>query len=154
MSKKIHLVVAVMAIFALTATAAQAQEMTMSLGAPSLLKRVAIIQPVTMSCSGFDPSLVVWTESVNVSVEQAAGRQIAHGSALGGPSPLFGCDGTQNTFSVVISADSSGPPFHGGSAVVTANGSVGAANSCGPGCAFAPFESAFASSGPTSEKLG
>ena len=97
MSKKIHLVVAVMAIFGLTATAAQAQEMTMSLGAPSLLKRVAIIQPVTMSCSGFDPSLVVWTESVNVSVQQAAGRQIAHGSALGGPSPLVGCDGTENT---------------------------------------------------------
>jgi hypothetical protein len=118
-----------------------------------MLDRVSVIEPVTMSCSGFDPSLTVYYESVNVTIQQASGRSIAHGSAAGYPPALFACDGSQNRFSVVIQADPSGPPFHGGDAVFSASGSVGAATPCGNGCFYGPFESAFTSAGPTSLKL-
>jgi hypothetical protein len=101
-------------------------------------------EPVTMSCSGFDPSLVVFSENVNMTVEQASKGAIAHGSASAYQSPLFPCDGSQNTFHLVISADPSGPPFHGGSAVFSASGGVAAGTPCGFGGICSPIESASA----------
>jgi hypothetical protein len=69
-------------VLACGATAATAQAATISLGTPSLSGRVAITEPVTVSCSPFDPSLTLFQESVNVSVEQASGRSIARGSGF------------------------------------------------------------------------
>ena len=152
MMKKVNIAAAVVAIGGFTAPAALAQQMTLSLGSPSLLGHVSITEPVTVSCSGFDPSLVVFAEAVSINVQQASGREIARGEGGGFP-PVFPCDGSQNTLPVVIAADPSGPPFHGGAAVFTASGSVSAGTPCGPGCFFGPFETASASAGPTSLKL-
>jgi hypothetical protein len=153
MFKRARIAIAVMAVCGSTAAAAQAQDVTLSLGAPTLIGKVAVVEPVTMSCSGFDPSLVVFGQGVTVSVQQASKGKIAHGSAMGGPAAEFACDGGQNTFPVVISADPSGPPFHGGSAVFTAFGSVQAGTPCGFGGFCPPFEFASASTGAASLKL-
>jgi hypothetical protein len=135
------------------ATAASAQAITVSLGAASLSGRVAVTAPVTVSCTPFDPSLILLNESINVSVEQASGRSIAHGTAVSGTfgSPLlFPCDGSQTTVPVTISADTSGPPFHGGTAVINASASADAGVPCGvfPGC-FTIVASQTASTGAT-----
>jgi ABC-type enterobactin transport system permease subunit len=85
-------------VLACAATAPAADAMTISLGAPSLTGRVAITEPVTVTCSAFDPSLTLVSENIFLQVEQAAGRAIAHGSAVSGgfvPSLLFPCDGSQ-----------------------------------------------------------
>ena len=153
MAKKLCFALATAASCAVAASAAQAQELTMRLGVPSTLDRVSVTEPVTLSCSGFDPSLTLFAEGVNMSVQQASGRSIAHGSASGFPPAIFPCDGSQNTFSVVVSADPSGPPFHGGAAVFTASAGVSAGTPCGNGCFFGPFENASTSVGPVSLKL-
>jgi hypothetical protein len=139
------------------AAAASAQAMTISLGTANLLGRVAITEPVAVSCTPFDPSLMLLDESMNVSVEQASGRSIAHGTggsgAFGSPL-LFPCDGSQTTVAVTISADTSGPPFHGGTAVVNASASANAGVPCGvfPGC-FTIVASQTASTGAATVHL-
>jgi len=47
MFRRVHLVIGVAAVFALTAASAQAQEATLSHGSPSLLGKVSIVEPVT-----------------------------------------------------------------------------------------------------------
>jgi hypothetical protein len=145
-------------VLACGATAATAQATTISLGAPSLSGRVAITEPVTVSCSPFDPSLTLFGESVNVSVEQASGRSIARGSgsAFGFvPALLFACDGSQNTVPVTILADTAGPPFHGGTVVVSASASASAGTPCFPGSnnCFFNISGQSASTGPTTLHL-
>ncbi len=140
------------------AAAASAQAITVSVGAPSLSGRVAVTTPVTVSCTPFDPSLTLVSETINITVEQASGRSIAH--AVGGTSAFFGsplpfpCDGTQATIPVTSTADPSGPPFHGGSAVVTASAFAQAGIPCGvfPGC-FQILASQTGSSAPTTVHL-
>ncbi len=125
---------AIIAAFAATASAADA--LTISPGKPSLTARVAITEPVTVTCSPFDPTLTLDSESINVQVEQAAGKAIAHGTASSSsflPTLLFPCDGTQNTVPITIYADPAGPPFHRGKAVFTETASAGAATPCSPG---------------------
>ena len=107
-------------------TAASAEAMTVSVGAPSLITRAAVAVPVTVSCSPFDPSLTLVGEGVTVDVEQASGRSIA--SATGsintfiGAIPLpFACDGGQSTVPITATANTAGAPFHGGPAVVSAS---------------------------------
>jgi hypothetical protein len=142
---------AVLLAFAATASAAEA--LTITAGTPSLTARVAITAPVTVTCSPFDPTLTLTSESINVQVEQAAGKAIAHGS--GGtssflPKALFRCDGSQNTIPITIYADPAGPPFHGGKAVFTETASAGAATPCFPGsttCFTSPSTSQTASTG-------
>jgi hypothetical protein len=139
------------------AAAASAQAMTISAGPANLLGRVAITEPVMVSCTPFDPSLTVLDENINVTVEQASGRSIAHGSAASGVfgSPLlFPCDGSQTTIPITISADTSGPPFHGGTAVVNASAYADAGVPCGvfPGC-YTIVASQTASTGATTVRL-
>lgn len=125
------------ALLALAATASAAEAMTITSGTPSLTGRVAIVAPVTVTCTPFDPTLTLTAETINVQVEQAAGKAIAHGS--GGstsfaPKVLFPCDGSsQSTIPITIYADPAGPPFHGGTAVFTETASAGAATPCFPG---------------------
>ena len=135
------------------AAAASAQAMTISLGEANLSGRVAVTEPVTVSCTPFDPSLTLVGESINVTAEQASGRSIAHGTGgtmVFGSSLLFPCDGSQTTIPVTISADPSGPPFHGGTAVITASAFAQAGIPCVgfPNC-FQIVDSQTASTGAT-----
>lgn len=155
MIRKALTTIAASATCCVAAATAQAQDMTMSLGTPSLVSRVAVTEPVTVSCSAFDPSLTLFAESVTVGVNQASGRAIAHGSGSYFANPLFACDGSQNTVQVVVAADTAGPPFHGGPAVFTASAGAAAGTPCpwGGGCFTNPFENASATAGPTSLNL-
>jgi hypothetical protein len=54
----------------------------------------------------------------NVSVEQAVGKEVAHGS---GYIPGVQCTGVTQTIPVQILADSTGPHFKNGTAIVSAN---------------------------------
>jgi len=129
---------------ALIPIAVSASSVSISAGPGALTGRVALTIPITASCSGtfWDPSTQeLFDEFGVVNVEQASGQQIARGSAtfnasLPGPL-LFQCDGNSVTFPVTVLADPSGPPFHGGTAVVTGFLNLNAGTNCGfPGCYF------------------
>lgn len=142
------------ALAACAAAASGATAATLSLGTPSLTSRVAVTEPVTVTCSAFDPSLTLFSESITVQVEQAAGQAVARASAFKGgflPTLLFPCDGTQTTIPVTMTADPAGPPFHGGPAVFTASVGAAAGTPCFPGsntCFTSPIVGQSASSGP------
>jgi hypothetical protein len=91
---------------------------------------------VTVTSSPFDPKLTLDSESINVQVEQAAGKARAHGSGFTRgftPTLLFPCDGSQSTIPITIYADAAGPPFHRGRAVFAETASAGAATPFFPG---------------------
>lgn len=89
---------------------------TVAIGSSATLQsRVLLTLPVTVSC---DPVGDFFAMSF-VSVEQAAGRQIARGTGFNFPLPV--CDSTPHTYPVSVLADASGPPFHGGQAVAFAS---------------------------------
>jgi hypothetical protein len=118
------------------ATASAAEALTISPGSPTLTGRIAITEPVMVTCSPFDPTLTLDSESLNVQVEQAAGKAIAHGTGFTSsfsPTSLFPCDDSQSTVPITIYADPAGPPFHRGKAVFTETASAGAATPCFPG---------------------
>jgi hypothetical protein len=105
-----------------------------------------------VTCSPFAPGLTLFQESGSVNVQQAAGQSIAHASAMILPPEftiLFPCDGNPHTFPVTMSADPTGPPFHGGPAVFNAfaNAAAGIPSGC-PTCFFNPTTQSGAS-GPT-----
>jgi hypothetical protein len=132
-------------------TATTAQQMTVTFGTPNLIGRVAITVPMTVSCPAFGPSFTMFDTFVNVSVEQAAGANIATGSAFTSgflPNLQFVCDGSEQAVSITVLANPSGPPFHGGPAVFSASASAEAGTSCGPGC-FTNIVTQFATAGPT-----
>ncbi|MFL5859268.1 MAG: hypothetical protein ACJ780_00575 [Solirubrobacteraceae bacterium] len=109
---------------------------------------------MTVSCTPFDPSLTLVGEGITVSVEQAAGRSVAHGTGSSnefGSGQLFPCDNTSTTIPVGITADTSGPPFHGGTAVVTASASAEGGIPCSffPNC-FNIVSVQTTTTGPTS----
>lgn len=143
----------ILIVFAATASAATAA--TVTLGTPTLTGRVAITEPITVTCSPFDPSLTLTSETIYVQVEQAAGTAIAHGSAVSAgflPALQFPCDGIPTTIPITINADSAGPPFHGGNAVFTASVTANAATPCFPGsttCFISPSATQSANAGPT-----
>jgi hypothetical protein len=121
-------------------TAAAQAAMTISLGQPDLTARVLVTLPVTVTCSPFDSTLVLFQSQLTVSVEQAAGQRIARG--FGGVfNAVPACDGTPYTIVVRILADPSGPPFHGGHAVFSATAVATAGTPCPffPGCFTTPF---------------
>ena len=135
-----------LAVSAVTlALAGTAQAMTLAVGSPELTARIAVTVPVTVSCDPFSPSLTVFSQSITVRVEQAAGREIARGTGTlfsSFPSPLlFACDGNAHELPVTVLADPAGPPFHGGKAIVSVNGSAeaGTPNPFGSGF-MAPFD--------------
>jgi hypothetical protein len=115
-----------------------ANAMTIRAGDPELSGRIAISVPIVVSCSPFDPALTHFSGGVTVSVQQAAGRQIASGSgSVFGSSVTsslpFTCDGTEQTVPVTVLANTSGPPFHGGRAVLSASANASAGEPCFPG---------------------
>jgi hypothetical protein len=152
LSRLVPAAAAVLLVSAATASAAEA--LTISPGTPSLTGRVAITEPVTVTCSPFDPTLTLTFESISVQVEQAAGKAIARGTGARNSFPptfLFPCDGSQSTVPITVYADPAGPPFHRGKAVFTETASAGAATPCVPGsitCFTNPSTSQTASTGP------
>jgi hypothetical protein len=105
---------AVLAAFVATASAADA--LTISPGTPSLTGRVAITAPVTVTCSRFDTTLTLDSERINVQVEQAAGKAIAHGSGFtsgsasaGAATPCFPGSTTCFTNPSAIQSAGTGP---------------------------------------------
>jgi hypothetical protein len=91
-----------------------------------LIGRVAVEMPVTVTCGPFD----IYSLIGDVQVSQAAGQNIAQ--AAGG---FFGqagfavsggvlCDGSPQTVTVSMNANSAGPPFHNGPAVASASAFV------------------------------
>jgi hypothetical protein len=77
--RAVLLVGTVTAVLAATAAAAQAG-INVKIGQLSLSARVAISVPLTVNCSPFDPSLTFFATDAGVSVEQASGQAIAHGT--------------------------------------------------------------------------
>ena len=63
------------------ATAGTASAMTATVGEPDLIAKVAITVPVAVTCDAPTSGLVVFFQTVSVVVEQAAGKEIARGSA-------------------------------------------------------------------------
>lgn len=135
-----------LAVSAVTlALAGTAQAMTVAVGSPELTARIAVTVPVTVTCNPFSPSLTVFSQSITVRIEQAAGREIARGAGTlfsSFPSPLlFPCDGIAHELPVTVLADPVGPPFHGGKAIVSVNGSAEAGTPSPFGSGFvAPFD--------------
>jgi hypothetical protein len=121
--------------------------MTISLGQPDLSSRVLVTLPVTMTCSPFDSTLVLFMSQLTVNVEQAAGQKIARGFGTAFD-PVPACDDTPYTTDVQILADPFGPPFHGGPAVFAVSAAASAGTPCpwgDPNCFTAPFATQFTS---------
>jgi len=115
------LVATAAALIAGSAAAAANADMTVTAGSPTLAGKVLITVPLTITCSPFDPSLTPISSAAFVSVEQASGQSIAQGSgsvggSMGVPQIAYNCDGTPQSVPVLIQANPSGPPFHGGPA--------------------------------------
>jgi hypothetical protein len=124
---RLALVVPILAIMTLaSATIALASTgVTVSIAPTAeLTARVEIVTTITASCpSG------AFTMGSQVSVEQAAGNSIAHGSTF---IPGIQCTGANQVIPVAVLADPSGPPFRNGTAIVTASLSA-----CSFGCSSA-----------------
>ena len=109
---------------ALGAAAPASAAVTVSLPATADLSAQLLVNvPVTVTCGPAD----VTGSSLSVQLSQAVRKQIAHGSVFRGG--MFGdlaftCDGAPHPYPVTIVADSSGPPFKRGDAVITATASV------------------------------
>jgi hypothetical protein len=162
MPTRIHRSVALAgAISAFAFAAPSADAMTIRVGDPTLIGRVALSVPVSVSCAPFDASYTLLSTNVSVSVQQASGKDIASGSGFmsggifGQPGPLFTCDDAEHDVTVPVSANTAGPPFHGGHVVVNANASASAGQPCFPGSTncFTNVISQFASSGPVEVHL-
>jgi hypothetical protein len=129
-------------LFATTSPASASA--TITIGRPTLVNRVLINLPITVTCDVGNPASSFFPPTANV--QQAVGKQIATGSGYAsfGSFPFtVNCDGvTPTTFVIQISASPSGPPFHGGSAVASANFSI-----------FGPAGSESASTGLVSVRL-
>jgi hypothetical protein len=137
-------------------TSGASAAMTMSLGDPSHAAKVLVTVPVTVACTPFDPSLTHFSSSATVSIEQAAGKSIAHGSGFAftpaASSLLFPCDGADHTVDVGVTADPASPPFKRGAAAATASAFAFAGLPCGPGCFF-NLTPQSAGVGPTEVKI-
>jgi hypothetical protein len=96
---------------------AQAQSaVTISVGSTATLSksRVVVTVPVQITCA---PIGTVFDNMGNATIEQAAGHAIASGSGFE-DQPIV-CDGTPHPNTYTLSADPTGPPFHGGQASVS-----------------------------------
>jgi len=142
---------------------AGADAMTIHVGDPTLIGRVALSVPVSVSCTPFDASYTLFSTSVSVSVQQPSGKDIAFGSGflsggalgMGQPSVLFACDAAEHSVTVPVSANTAGPPFHGGHVVVSATASAAAGQPCFPGSTNCFFNtiSQSATTGPSEVHL-
>ena len=107
-----------------TALADATTTMTIVVGDPiTLQNKLLVTVPITITCpaplaAGFMPGFV------NVTVEQASGKSVSHGS--GGVS-LVACDTTPQSFLVQVTPDVlpvASSPFHKGSAILMANSEI------------------------------
>lgn len=119
----------VSALVALTPLSAQAQEeMTITVGPTGTLlaRGVAVIVPMEITCGPIevDPRFTM----ADAELRQAVRRQIAHG--FGFPEQPIVCDGTPHPNTATILADTSGPPFKKGQAVVEVSVRVGNETFC------------------------
>ena len=123
-----------------TAAAPAAGAMTIRVGDPDVVSRVAVRVPLVVNCSPFSPGLTPTLRQVSATVQQAAGKQIARGTGsnqfVSAAGLLFVCDGTDQAVSVTVTADPAGPPFHGGRAILKASAFAADMQSCGPNCYF------------------
>jgi hypothetical protein len=148
---------------ALSIAAPTAEAMTVRIGDPTLIGRVALSVPVSVTCTPFDASYTLVATGVSVSVQQASGKDIASGSgflsgglsAMGQPTPLFACDDADHSVTVPVSANTAGSPFHGGHVVVNATASASAGQPCFPGSTncFFNFITQSATTGPVEVHL-
>jgi hypothetical protein len=148
---------------ALAIVAPTADAMTIRIGDPTLIGRVALSVPVSVACTPFDASYTLVSTGVSVSVQQASGKDIASGSgflsgglsAMGQHAPLFACDDAEHSVTVPVSANTAGPPFHGGHVVVNATASASAGQPCFPGSTncFFNFITQSATTGPVEVHL-
>jgi len=113
--------------------------MTITVGSPiTLQNHLLVTVPVTVTCVAtisVDPTLTQ-PGSIGVTVEQASKGTVAIGS---GGVELDSCSPTPQTFLVQVTPNvglTSSPPFHGGPAIVSANGVICDFNSFPQTCAF------------------
>ncbi len=144
---------------ALMPLTAMASTFGVSFGSPKLTARTLVTLPVTVTCT-IDPSVAtyIFDESITAFIQQPVGKSFAtaSGGASGysGGTLAFPCDGSTTTVMLSLLANPSGPPFHGGPAIVTASLSVTAGFESFPGCGCGPitfFQNA--SAGPSAVTL-
>jgi hypothetical protein len=122
----------VSALVALTPLGAQAQgEVTITVGARGelLLRGVAATVPVEITCGPMevDPRFT----DTSAELQQAVRHRIAHGFGFFPEQPIV-CDGTPHPNTFTVEADTSGPPFRKGDAVVEVVVQVGNEEFCCP----------------------
>jgi hypothetical protein len=111
-------------VMAISAGAASASTNTVTVGPGTVTGRILITVPVTVVCDPLPGKYV--DAGISVTVQQANGKQVSTASggisdSLPTPSALT-CDGvTQNTLEIQATPTPGSGPFHGGTAIVTAN---------------------------------
>jgi hypothetical protein len=114
---RLALVVPTLAIMAITSATVALADNGVTIGvAPTatLTAKVEVVTTITVSCPvGWYPM-----GGAGVTVEEAVGKAIAHGS---GSASGIQCSGANQVVPVTILADPTGPPFKNGTAIVTAN---------------------------------
>jgi hypothetical protein len=88
-----------------------------------LTARLLVVVPVTVTCGPYEvPPLF---SSLSVQLSEAVKKQIAQGQVfLGMGTALVTCDGAPHTYTANVVANSSGPPFRKGDALITATASA------------------------------
>jgi hypothetical protein len=113
----------------LSAAPASATTNTVTIGSVTLTARVLVAVPVTVVCDPLGTVSDQLENQIIVSVTQASGRAVATGQGevfSESPQPLLlTCDGvTQNHVVVDVLPAAGSPPFHGGSAIISASFTV------------------------------
>lgn len=94
---------------------------SVSIGTATLQDRILVTVPVTIQCAAPLADQPIGFGFVNVSVQQAFGTSVAHGS---GGIALSSCPSAPMTVNVPVTPDlypTPSAPFHGGPAVVSAS---------------------------------
>jgi len=95
--------------------------MTVAIGSPiTLTDRILVSVPVTVTCTTTLANPFLFG-SIFVSVQQASGQSVSHGS---GGLALASCPATPQTFNVLVTPDLASGPFHGGGAIAFAGASA------------------------------
>jgi hypothetical protein len=110
-------------------TAPASAAVTVSVPAKAdLTARLLVVVPVTVTCGPYEVPPAF--ESLSVQLSQAVKKKIAQGGAFPGMgTPFLTCDGAPHTYTANVIANSSGPPFRKGDALITATAGVSGATS-------------------------
>ena len=130
------------------AAAPASASVTVAVGDAQLVGKVAALVPLTVTCG---PLAGTFSAGGTVSLAQARGKEIAHGSGFFNnsginttPTPII-CDGTPRQVVATVTADPNGPPFKNGTAVASATFTVNTTTF--------PFTSESAATGPVEVRL-